>query len=366
MTSSLSLLTPSGRLTLGNLLGALRPMPQRQDDRALLRPLRPARDDHAPRPRRAAGAHPRDGDAAARGRARPEHAVPAERGARPHRAGLPARVHGVHRRAEPDDPVQGEGPRRADHPGLALHLPGADGRRHPALPARRRCRSATTSASTSSSPATSRSASTAPTARCSPCPRSSRPRPARGSWTCAEPTRKMSKSVDAAPGRSCCSTRPTSYAARSARAVTDSDTGPDAVRADREAKPGVTNLLDILAACGGSADGITTYGALKAAVTEAVVGRARAAAEAYAELADDPALRRARSSPPGPSACREVTEPVLAPRRGDRPTAGCGLRSPRPARGSGRGRPPSRPGTRRGPGGSPARAARRRWCRRAR
>ena len=32
MTTSLSLLTPSGRLTLGNLLGALRPMAARQDD----------------------------------------------------------------------------------------------------------------------------------------------------------------------------------------------------------------------------------------------------------------------------------------------------------------------------------------------
>ena len=34
MTRTLSLLTPSGRLTLGNLLGALRPMRERQDDRA--------------------------------------------------------------------------------------------------------------------------------------------------------------------------------------------------------------------------------------------------------------------------------------------------------------------------------------------
>ncbi len=30
--TTLSLLTPSGRLTLGNLLGALRPMAQRQED----------------------------------------------------------------------------------------------------------------------------------------------------------------------------------------------------------------------------------------------------------------------------------------------------------------------------------------------
>ena len=35
-------------------------------------------------------------------------------------------------------------------PRLAVHLPGADGRRHPALPPPSRCRSATTSASTSS------------------------------------------------------------------------------------------------------------------------------------------------------------------------------------------------------------------------
>lgn len=32
MTRTLSLLTPSGRLTLGNLLGALRPMAARADD----------------------------------------------------------------------------------------------------------------------------------------------------------------------------------------------------------------------------------------------------------------------------------------------------------------------------------------------
>ncbi len=36
-----------------------------------------------------------------------------------------------------------------------------------------------------------------------------------------------------------------------ARAVTDSDTGPDAVRHDPAAKPGVSNLLEILAACTG-------------------------------------------------------------------------------------------------------------------
>ena len=37
-----------------------------------------------------------------------------------------------------------------------------------------------------------------------------------------------------------------------ARAVTDWETGADAVQRDRGAKPGVTNLIDVLEACGGS------------------------------------------------------------------------------------------------------------------
>ena len=90
-----------------------------------------------------------------------------------------------------------------------------------------------------------------------------------------------------------------------ARAVTDSDTGPDAVRAD-PAKPGVTNLLDILAACGGSAD---------RASRRTARSRRRSPTrwwpsleplqKAYAELAADPAYvdlglrRRLRPLPRG-------------------------------------------------------------------
>ena len=92
--------------------------------------------------------------------------------------------------------------------------------------------------------------------------------------------------------------------------MTDSDTGADAVRAD-PAKPGVTNLLEILAACGGSADGITTYGALKRTVADAVVAELEPLQKRYAELAADPAyvdgVFRA-----GAERCREVTAPVLA------------------------------------------------------
>ncbi len=129
----------------------------------------------------------------------------------------------------------------------------------------------------------------------------------------AEPTRKMSKSVSG-PGSVLLLDPPDVVRRKVGRAVTDSDTGPDAVRADREAKPGVTNLLDILAACGGSAHGITTYGALKAAVTEAVVAVLEPLQARYRELAADPGHVDSVFEA-GSERCREVTEPVLAAAR---------------------------------------------------
>jgi len=129
----------------------------------------------------------------------------------------------------------------------------------------------------------------------------------------AEPTRKMSKSVEGA-GSILLLDPPDVVRRKVARAVTDSDTGPDAVRSDREAKPGVTNLLDVLAACGGSPAGITTYGALKAAVTDAVVAVLEPLQARYAELAADPAHVRSVYAA-GAVRCREVTAPVLAAAR---------------------------------------------------
>ena len=67
------------------------------------------------------------------------------------------------------------------------------------------------------------------------------------------PARKMSKSADAA-GSVYLLDPPDVVRRKVARAVTDSDTGPTAVRRSPD-KPGVTNLLDILEACGGSAAG---------------------------------------------------------------------------------------------------------------
>jgi len=125
-----------------------------------------------------------------------------------------------------------------------------------------------------------------------------------------EPTRKMSKSAEAA-GSVFLLDPPDVVRRKVARAVTDSDAGPDAVRPDRAAKPGVTNLLDVLEACGGSADGITTYGALKKAVTDAVVAVLEPVQARYAELAADPAYVAERYAD-GEARCREVTAPVLA------------------------------------------------------
>jgi len=124
------------------------------------------------------------------------------------------------------------------------------------------------------------------------------------------PTAKMSKSIENDAGVIRLLDSPEVVRRKVARAVTDSDTGPDAVRA-AEDKPGVTNLLDILAACGGTADGITTYGALKSAVTDAVVAVLQPLQKSYAELAADPSYVESVFAD-GSERCREVTASVLA------------------------------------------------------
>ena len=109
--------------------------------------------------------------------------------------------------------------------------------------------------------------------------------------------------------RSTCSTRRTSYAGRwGGRSPTRHRA--DAVRRSPD-KPGVTNLLDILEACGGSADGIDTYGALKRAVTDAVVATLEPIQKRYADLAAD-AVHVTQVFAAGAARCREVTAPVLA------------------------------------------------------
>ncbi|MDX6360982.1 MAG: tryptophanyl-tRNA synthetase, partial [Nocardioidaceae bacterium] len=67
-----------------------------------------------------------------------------------------------------------------------------------------------------------------------------------------DPTRKMSKSDPVGAGVVFLLDGPEVVARKIARAVTDSDTGADAVRHEPAAKPGVSNLLEIAAACSGT------------------------------------------------------------------------------------------------------------------
>ena len=131
----------------------------------------------------------------------------------------------------------------------------------------------------------------------------------------AEPTRKMSKSAASDAGVVRLLDGPDVVRRKVSRAVTDSDTGPDAVRPDREAKPGVTNLLEIAAACTGLepgqvAESATTYGALKKLVTDAVVAELTPVRQRYAELAADPEHVDAVFAA-GAERCLEQTRPVL-------------------------------------------------------
>jgi tryptophanyl-tRNA synthetase len=127
----------------------------------------------------------------------------------------------------------------------------------------------------------------------------------------ADPTAKMGKTGSDGAGVVRLLDPPDVVRRTVARAVTDSETGATAIRADHEAKPGVTNLLEVLVACGGSAEGLTTYGALKKVVTDAVVAELEPIQRRYAELAADPA-HVTEVFAAGAARCREVTAPVLA------------------------------------------------------
>ena len=107
-----------------------------------------------------------------------------------------------------------------------------------------------------------------------------------------DPTVKMSKSApDDALGVIRILDTADAISRKIRRAVTDSD---DVVRHDPASKPGVSNLLDILAALTGQdprsmADSMPGYGALKRAVTDAVVAELEPIRRRHDELLDDPA-----------------------------------------------------------------------------
>jgi tryptophanyl-tRNA synthetase len=108
------------------------------------------------------------------------------------------------------------------------------------------------------------------------------------------PTAKMSKSADSPQGTVLVLDPPEVIERKFKRAVTDADTGEGAVRFDPETKPGVANLLAILAlATGRTVDQVAAeysqYGPLKADAAAAVIELLRPVRERYAELAADPA-----------------------------------------------------------------------------
>jgi tryptophanyl-tRNA synthetase len=104
------------------------------------------------------------------------------------------------------------------------------------------------------------------------------------------PERKMSKSVESPQGTILVLDDPEVIKRKFRRAVTDSE--PE-VRFDPEAKPGVSNLLTILAAAtGGDPESLagkyTQYGPLKADAAEAVIELLRPLQDRFAALAAQP------------------------------------------------------------------------------
>ncbi|MGY5059143.1 tryptophan--tRNA ligase [Streptomyces sp. 900105755] len=105
-----------------------------------------------------------------------------------------------------------------------------------------------------------------------------------------DPTSKMGKSDDSGPGIVYLLDEPDVIRKKVMRAVTDS--GREVVY-DREERPGVANLLEILAACtGGNPESLATvhdsYGALKQATAEAVLETLRPVRARHKELCADP------------------------------------------------------------------------------
>jgi tryptophanyl-tRNA synthetase len=127
-------------------------------------------------------------------------------------------------------------------------------------------------------------------------PEASIPPPGRGAriMDLQHPNRKMSKSESSPQGTISLFDDPNEIERKIKRAVTDTDDGPGSVRYDPQSKPGVSNLLELLATIQGRspqdvAGDYTQYGPLKADVAKAVLSEIEPIQEAYARWAADPA-----------------------------------------------------------------------------
>ena len=126
-------------------------------------------------------------------------------------------------------------------------------------------------------------------------PKASIPPPGRGAriMDLQHPTKKMSKSESSPQGTISLFDDPREIERKVKRAVTDTDDGPGAVRYDPQNKPGVSNLLELLATIQKRspqqvAEDYTQYGPLKADVAEAVMSVVEPIQDAYARWSADP------------------------------------------------------------------------------
>ena len=108
------------------------------------------------------------------------------------------------------------------------------------------------------------------------------------------PTAKMSKSADSPAGTVLVLDPPKEIEKKIKRAVTDTD---GEVRYDREAKPGIANLLSILSVCTGESPELlagryTQYGPLKTDTAAALIEFLRPVQQRYGALSDDPGYVR--------------------------------------------------------------------------
>ncbi|MGW7317533.1 tryptophan--tRNA ligase [Streptomyces sp. NPDC054854] len=122
-------------------------------------------------------------------------------------------------------------------------------------------------------------------------PKATHPQVAARVMDLQDPTSKMGKSHESGSGIVYLLDEPAVIRKKVMRAVTDS--GADGVVYDRAERPGVANLLDVLAACTGGdpevlAEGYAQYGPLKRDVADAVVELLRPLRERHAEISADP------------------------------------------------------------------------------
>jgi tryptophanyl-tRNA synthetase len=139
-----------------------------------------------------------------------------------------------------------------------------------------------------------------------------------------EPTRKMSKSVSSPLGTVLVLDPPEEIDRKVRKAVTDTETE---VRYDPATKPGVSNLLELLAAATGGdpadlAGRYVNYGQLKADVSEAIVELLRPVRDRHAQLTADPGYAEAVLAE-GAAKAHAVAGPTL-----DRAMRAAGLLAP--------------------------------------